>query len=144
MSHNEVATLPSLTDTEELLLMYLEESPTLTVAAEKTGISLGHASNLARKLKDVIQERTRDKLTLAGLKAAGTLVELMDADSSTQQGVLRHKVAADVLDRMGATKQSSIDVSIESTNGIFILPGKTPVPEEPVLEADYEEIPNDS
>lgn len=125
-----------LTTTEELFLQHLEDFPTIRAAADATGISSSYGSQLAKKLKEVIQERTRDRLTVAGLRAANTQAELLDADANTVQGTLRLKASSEILDRMGATKHSSIEVSMEATNGIFILPGKAIVPAEPEKTED--------
>ena len=37
------------------------------------------------------------------------------------------KAATEILDRTGLTKHTSVEVKMESENGIFILPAKTPV-----------------
>tara|TARA_R110002049_G_scaffold76735_1_gene196781 strand:+ start:594 stop:956 length:363 start_codon:yes stop_codon:yes gene_type:complete len=113
-----------LTETEELFLLQLETTPTIKAAAEATGISAQQGYSLSKKLKDTIIERARDNLATAALKASTATIELMDADASTEKGELRLAASKEIMDRVGLTKHTSVEVSIESENGIFILPAK--------------------
>jgi hypothetical protein len=79
------------------------------------------------KLKDVILDRARDNLALGSLKAVSTTIKLMDADASTEKGELRLAAAEKIMDRVGLTKHTSVEVRVESENGLFILPAKTSV-----------------
>ena len=118
-----------LTETQEMFLVYMEAGElSLKEVASKMDISMSYAYEMSSSLKEVIQERTRDRLTLAGLLAANTVVESMRADGSTEKGELRLKAAEATLDRIGVTKHTNVDVQIEAQNGIFILPGKSDVP----------------
>ena len=114
----------STTETEELFLIHLENYPTIIAAANATGISANQGYNLAKKLKDKIIDRARDKLAIASLTAAGTAISLMDADASTEKGELRLAASKEIMDRVGLTKHTSVEVSIDNENGIFILPAK--------------------
>ena len=116
-----------LSTTEELFLEYLEESPSIAKAAAHAGVSRTHGYNLAKKLKDVIIDRARDKLAMSALKAANTTSDMLDADASTEKGELKLKAAEAVMNRVGLTNHTSVEVSVESENGLFILPGKAPV-----------------
>lgn len=116
--------MTELTETEELFLLYLEKSPTVKAAAEATGISAAQGYKLAKKLKDTIIDRARDNLAVASLKASNTTIELMDADASTEKGELKLAASKEIMDRVGLTKHTSVEVSIENENGIFILPAK--------------------
>ena len=119
------------TETEELFLLHLETNPTIKGAAEATGISPAQGYNLAKKLKDQIIDRARDNLAFAALKASNTTIDLMDADAGTEKGELRLASSREIMDRVGLTKHTSVEVSIESENGIFILPAKAVLPSEP-------------
>lgn len=128
-----------LTLTEELFLEYLLVTPSIKEASEHVDISPKAGYNMVRRLKDVIQERTRDALTMASLKAVDTIVSALDADASLEKGELKLKAAAEILDRSGITKHTNIDVQIEATNGIFVIPAKSIVPPEEPIEGEYEE-----
>ena len=118
-----------LTETEELFLIHLENHSTTKAAAEATGISAQQGYALAKKLKDVILERARDNLAVASLRATNTAVDMLDADASTEKGELKLAASKEIMDRVGLTKHTSVEVSIENENGIFILPAKAPITE---------------
>ena len=133
----------TLTVKHELFLELLEEGNSMIAIAEALDCSRVYCYKLAKQLKDEILERQRERLTLATVKAVSTVVDLMDADANTEKGELRHKVAADIMDRTGLTRHTAVDVQIESTNGIFLLPAKNIVPTEEALEAPYKDITPD-
>ena len=116
-----------LNETEELFLAYLENAPSIAAVARQMNISYSHAHQMYTKLKDVIIERARDNLALASLKAVQTTVSMMDADASTEKGELRLAAAEKVMDRVGLTKHTNVEVRVESENGLFILPAKKPI-----------------
>lgn len=117
-----------LTDTQTLFLEFLEKGMKIKDIAAQMDISMSYAYEMSSNLKEVIHERTRDRLALAGLHAANTVVDLISSDGSTEKGELRLKAAESVLDRTGVTKHTNVDVQVEAENGIFILPGKSIVP----------------
>lgn len=122
----------SLTARQEDFLVALEEAKgNLAEVARIMNISYGTVYNYAKDLREEIQTRTRDKLTLGAFKAAEVMVDTLDADSTTEKGELRLKASAEVLDRSGITKHTNIDVSVgEGVNGLFIIPAKAEVPPE--------------
>ena len=126
-----------LTDTQEMFLVYMEQGLPLKEVASKMDISMSYVYEMSSSLKEVIQERTRDRLTLAGMQSANTVIASLSADGSTEKGELRLKAAEAILDRIGVTKHTNVDVQIEAQNGIFILPGKSVVP--PNLTEEKEE-----
>lgn len=116
-----------LNETEELFLAYLEQTPNIAAVCRQMNISSSHGYQMYKKLKDVILERARDNLALGSLKAVNTAIELMDADASTEKGELRLAAAEKIMDRVGLTKHTSVEVRVESENGLFILPAKKPL-----------------
>ena len=143
-STSGITTEPRIpTPTEELFLEYLSMTPSIKEAAAHAGVSQKTGYAMVARLKDIIQERARDHLTMATLKAVVTLSDSLSADASHEKGELKLKAAAEILDRSGITKHTNVEVSIESTNGIFLIPTKAVVPpevtEEPI-EAEYYEF----
>ena len=129
-----------LTVTEELFLEYLITTPSVKEASEHAGVTVKTGYNMATRLKEVIQSRARDQLTLSTLRAVGVLTDSLDADAATEKGELKLKAAEAILDRSGITKHTNVDVQVESTNGILIIPAKTVVPpEEPMETIDGED-----
>jgi hypothetical protein len=116
--------MDSLTETEELFLLNLENFPTTKAASEATGISPAYGYSLAKKLKDQIIDRARDNLAAASLRASTTAISMLDADAGTEKGELKLAASKEIMDRVGLTKHTSVEVSIENENGIFILPAK--------------------
>ena len=119
--------MKEISEKDELFLQYVEKYATIAQASEALGISRDYGYKLHQKLKDAIKERAAANLEVATLKAVGTVAGMMDADEDTVKGELRMKAATEILDRTGLTKHTSVEVKMESENGIFILPAKTPV-----------------
>jgi hypothetical protein len=136
---NLVPTNKTLTETQELFLLSLETAATTKEAAESIGMTPEKGYQMVAALKDVIVDRARAKLAGSLLRAVGVTEELLSADASTEKGELRLKAAEGIMDRTGLTRHTNVDVQIESTNGIFILPGKSVVTEEPLV-GEYEEV----
>lgn len=130
----------NLSETEELFLALLETAPSIKAVAEQMGISQDQAYAIHRKVKPVILDRARDNLALGSLKAVNTAIEMMDADSSTEKGELRLAAAEKIMDRVGLTKHTSVEVKVESENGLFILPAKAPIDD---LEEDEPKSPEE-
>lgn len=116
-----------LTEQEELFLAYIENNPNIAAVAREMDIAYPQAYQMYTKLKDVILDRARATLTLGAVKAVNTTLEMLDADASTEKGELRLAAAEKVLDRIGITKHTNVEVRVESENGLFILPAKTPL-----------------
>lgn len=116
-----------LTEQEELFLAYIENNPNIAAVAREMDIAYPQAYQMYSKLKDVILDRARATLTLGAVKAVNTTLEMLDADASTEKGELRLAAAEKVLDRIGITKHTNVEVRVESENGLFILPAKTPL-----------------
>ena len=116
-----------LSETEELFLAYLENAPSIAAVAAKMELDYNHVYKMYVKLKPVILDRARDNLAMASMKAVSTAVDMMDADASTEKGELRLAAAEKIMDRVGLTRHTSVEVKVESDNGLFILPAKTPI-----------------
>lgn len=116
----------NLNEQEELFLAYIEDAPSVAAVARKMDISKSHAYSMYNKLKDVILDRARDNLALGSLRAVNTTLELLDADASTEKGELRLAAAEKIMDRVGLTKHTSVEVKVAEENGLFILPAKVP------------------
>ena len=131
-----------LTEQEELFLAYIEKDPKVASAARAMGISYPQAHAIYTKLKDVILDRARAQLAMGAMKAVNTALEMLDADASTEKGELRLAAAEKIMDRVGITKHTNVEVRVESENGLFILPAKAPL--KPVLDEIDLEDPLDS
>lgn len=123
-----------LNETEELFLAYLENAPSIVSVAKEMDIHPTTAYKMYAKLKDVILDRARDNLALGSLKAVKTAIDMMDADASTEKGELRLAAAEKIMDRVGLTKHTSVEVRMESENGLFILPAKVQIPSQILSE----------
>jgi len=122
--------MSNLSELDYIFLTHVEKGLTMQQIAEAMGISYSSIRKYKDKLKDEVLERARDRLTFAAVKAANTVVELLDANANTEKGELRMKAAEQVMDRVGITRHTSVEVQVESENGLFILPAKAVVPTE--------------
>jgi len=135
-----VATDMKLTEQHELFLELHEQGLSMIAITKTLGVSRNRGYVIAKHVKDVILDRARDKLILGVTKAADTMIDMMDADASTEKGELRLKASESLMNRVGITSHTSVEVMVESENGIFILPGKTIVPEDPdAIDGEYTE-----
>ena len=116
-----------LSEKEELFLAYIESNPKIADVARAMDLPYNSVYEMYTKLKEVILDRARASLTLGAVKAVQTTLELMDADASTEKGELRLAAAEKVMDRVGLTKHTNVEVRVESENGLFILPAKAPL-----------------
>ena len=114
-----------MTEEDELFIMALEESSgDKSICMLQLDLTSAQFNTKFNKLKSVIQERTRDMLTLSSLAAAKTMSTLLTADADTDKAEIKLRAAGEILDRSGITKHTNIDVKVESENGLFILPAK--------------------
>jgi phage terminase small subunit len=104
-------------------------------AAELAGYAEGSYTSVVKALKTEIIELAENILAQNAPKASLKLVEVMDSTDPIPQANVRLQAAQTVLDRVGVTKTDKLDVNLQNTNGLFILPAK----QEVVIEGQYEE-----
>jgi hypothetical protein len=104
-------------------------------AAELAGYAEGSYTSVVKALKTEIIELAETILAQSAPKAALKLVEVMDSEQPIPQANVRLQAAQTLLDRVGLAKTDKLDVNVQGSNGLFILPAK----EEVVIEGDYEE-----
>ena len=104
-------------------------------AAELAGYAEGSYTSVVKALKTEIIELAESILAQSAPKAALKLVEVMDSDNPIPQANVRLQAAQTLLDRVGLAKTDKLDVNVQGSNGLFILPAK----QEVVIEGDYEE-----
>jgi len=59
----------------------------------------------------------------------------MDSEQPIPQANVRLQAAQTLLDRVGLAKTDKLDVNVQGSNGLFILPAK----QEVIIEGSYEE-----
>lgn len=104
-------------------------------AAELAGYAEGSYTSVVKALKTEIIELAENILAQNAPKASLKLVEVMDSTSPIPQANVRLQAAQTLLDRVGLGKTDKLDVNLQNSNGLFILPAK----QEVVIEAQYEE-----
>jgi|TARA_B100001059_G_C17810425_1_gene571928 phage terminase small subunit len=104
-------------------------------AAELAGYAEGSYTSVVKALKTEIIELAENILAQNAPKASLKLVEVMDSTNPIPQANVRLQAAQTVLDRVGISKTDKLDVNLQNTNGLFILPAK----QEVVIEGQYEE-----
>lgn len=125
-----------LTDKQQLLLSKLEEANYDPIEAAKLA-GYSHPTVAAKALRQELLEIAEDLIANSTMKAAGTLVDILDTERPIPNIKERISVAKDLLDRAGLVKKDVVDVNHKVTGGVFILPEKK------VLEGDFEEVPTD-
>ena len=125
-----------LTEKQQLLLSKLEEANYDPIEAAR----LAEYSNPAvavKALRSELLEIAEDMIANSTMKAAGTLVDILETERPVPNIKEKIAVAKDLLDRAGLAKKELIDVNHKVTGGVFILPEKK------VLEGEYETVPTD-
>ena len=127
-----------LTEKQQLFLDNLIETEgNAKAAAELAGYSGGHYQVL-KSLKNEVLELTKDVLAHNAPKAAFKLLEIMDSDKPIPQASNKLVAAQSLLDRVGVSKSEKLDINMQASSGIFILPDKAPIDAE-AEEIEYEE-----
>ena len=104
-------------------------------AAELAGYAEGSYTSVVKALKTEIIELAENILAQTAPKASLKLVEVMDSTDPIPQANIRLQAAQTLLDRVGLSKTDKLDVNLQTSNGLFILPAKKEV----VIEGRYEE-----
>ena len=104
-------------------------------AAELAGYAEGSYTSVVKALKTEIIELAENILAQSAPKASLKLVEVMDSTHPIPQANVRLQAAQTLLDRVGIAKTDKLDVNLQNSNGLFILPAK----QEVVIEGQYEE-----
>ena len=104
-------------------------------AAELAGYAEGSYTSVVKALKTEIIELAENILAQNAPKASLKLVEVMDNADPMPQANIRVQAAQTLLDRVGLAKTDKLDVNLQNSNGLFILPAK----QEVVIEGQYEE-----
>jgi len=116
-----------LTEKQQLFLDNLIETEgNAKAAAELAGYSGGHYQVL-KSLKNEVLELTKDVLAHNAPKAAFKLLEIMDSDKPIPQASNKLVAAQSLLDRVGVSKSEKLDINMQASSGIFILPDKAPI-----------------
>ena len=105
-------------------------------AAELAGYADSSYPSVVKALKTEILDLATNILAQSAPKAAMKLVAIMDSAEPIPQANMRIQAAQTILDRVGLGKTDRLDVTVNTTGGIFVLPAK----QETVLEGDYEEV----
>jgi len=104
-------------------------------AADLAGYAEGSYTSVVKALKTEIIELAENILAQNAPKASLKLVEVMDSTNPIPQANVRLQAAQTLLDRVGIGKTDKLDVNLQNSNGLFILPAK----EQVVIEGQYEE-----
>ena len=104
-------------------------------AAELAGYAEGSYTSVVKALKTEIIELAENILAQNAPKASLKLVEVMDSTDPIPHANVRLQAAQRLLSRVGLSKTDKLDVNLQTSNGLFILPAKKEV----VIEGQYEE-----
>ena len=105
-------------------------------AAALAGYSDSSYPAVVKALKTEILDLATNILAQSAPKAAMKLVNIMDSAEPIPQANMRIQAAQTILDRVGLGKTDRLDVTVNTTGGIFVLPAK----KETVVEGEYEEV----
>jgi len=106
------------------------------LAGEMAGYSPTSINSVVKSLKTEILDLATNILAQSAPKAAMKLVHIMDSAEPIPQANMRIQAAQTILDRVGLGKADRLDVTVNSSGGLFILPAK----QETVIEGSYEEV----
>ena len=106
-------------------------------AAEIAGYAEGSYTAVVKALKTEILELTQSVLAMSAPQAALKLTQIMNSDEPIPQANIRLQAAQTLLDRVGISKTDKMDIRVEGSGGLFILPAKNKTI---IDDAEYEEL----
>lgn len=106
-------------------------------AAEIAGYAEGSYTAVVKALKTEILELTQSVLAMSAPQAALKLINIMNSDEPIPQANIRLQAAQTLLDRVGISKTDKMDIRVEGSGGLFILPAKNKTI---IDDAEYEEL----
>ena len=106
-------------------------------AAEIAGYAEGSYTAVVKALKTEILELTQNVLAISAPQAALKLINIMNSDEPIPQANIRLQAAQTLLDRVGISKTDKMDIRVEGSGGLFILPAKNKTI---IDDVEYEEL----
>ena len=129
--------IKELTEKQESFLAHL---PTVGGDPKQAALLAGYSEtsypSVVKALRQEILDLATGILAQSAPKAAMKLVNIMDSAEPIPQANMRIQAAQTILDRVGLGKKDTLEVNVNTTGGIFVLPTK----KETVIEGEYEEI----
>jgi len=107
----------------------------LKQAAEIAGYAPGSYTTIAKDLRKEIIELAENVMAFNAPQAAMKVVEMINSDAPVPQANVRLQAAQTLLDRVGLGKKDKLEVDVQNSQGLFILPAK----EMSVIDGEYED-----
>jgi phage terminase small subunit len=107
----------------------------LKQAAEIAGYAPGSYTTIAKDLRKEIIELAENVMAFNAPQAAMKVVEMVTSDNPVPQANVRLQAAQTLLDRVGLGKKDKLEVDVQNSQGLFILPAK----EMSVIDGEYED-----
>ena len=107
----------------------------LRQAAEIAGYAPGSYTTIAKDLRKEIIELAENVMAFNAPQAAVKVVEMSTSDTPVPQANVRLQAAQTLLDRVGLGKKDKLEVDVQNSQGLFILPAK----EMNVIDGEYED-----
>ena len=107
----------------------------LKQAAEIAGYAPGSYTTIAKDLRKEIIELAENVMAFNAPQAAMKVVEMVTSDNPVPQANVRLQAAQTLLDRVGLGKKDKLEVDVQNSQGLFILPAK----EMNVIDGEYED-----
>jgi len=107
----------------------------LKQAAEIAGYAPGSYTTIAKSLRKEIIELAENIMAYSAPQAALKVVEMVTSDNPLPQANIRLQAAQTLLDRVGLGKKDKLEVDVQGSQGLFILPAK----EMAVIDGEYED-----
>lgn len=117
-----------LTAQHETFIEHILDCGNYSDAAERAGYARAYGRSLFHKLREEIQARMADELTLMQVQSIAVVKDTMGEGALKPKQDLRLKAAQDTMDRGGLIKKAQLDVQAEILPAAMILPAKDPVP----------------
>lgn len=118
-------------DFKERDLLFCEllfELGSVSQASEQLGITYRQGRKIAERNRDTILDMTQTELASMAFKAVKTVKDVM-TDDDIIKGDTKLKAAESVLDRIGASKKSVPEVSVNIESPVILLPAKATLPD---------------
>ncbi len=111
-------------DKQKQFLELLASGYTVADATKEVEYAKAYGYELASKYKEYLLDRIEQQLVLHAGKAAKVITDGLSSDGTNMHEKVHTMNANNILDRVGLVKKDRLDITVDSSSGLVIIPSK--------------------